>query len=247
METIGNLKIAENKAEGAYRIEHLPGLDVVENLDYPEKKDRGDILELLRSNPLGKNLGLKGLSKKVQNLKQGGNRRFFIKTKSNPAIMVDYILDRNGRSHTAFESAKDENFMTKRVQYTRAGVLSEIIISPKIRKIVASGEVQELARKYGFDSMKFAEPIFALTFKESVKKALIYKNIKWEAGSSGGNFDNLAEDLRKIFLRNSIYPNDLHSSQFMITEQDGKPCIMLIDIESYTEVEEHETTEVLPQ
>jgi len=73
--------------------------------------------------------------------------------KGTPTIMVDYILDRNGRSHTVFEHSLYNDFRTKRAQYTRAGVLSEIIISPKIKNIVASREVQELARKYGFDGI----------------------------------------------------------------------------------------------
>lgn len=236
METIGNLDTTKRDTKSTYRIEHLPNLDVIENLNYPEKKDRDDILELLRNNPLGKNLGFDGLSKKIANLKQGDNKSFFVKMKSNPTIMVDYILDRNGRSHTAFESAEDSNFKQKRTQYTRAGVLSEIVISPRIKDIVGSTEVQELARKYGFDSIKFAEPIFALTFKETAKKALIYKNIKWRVGTTGDDFMNLAKDLRRIFLQNGIYSNDLHSNQFMTTEQNGKSCVVLIDVESYVEV-----------
>jgi hypothetical protein len=237
METIGNFNTVENEAKKTYRIEHLPGLDVIENLDYPEKKDRDDILGLLRSNPLGKNLGFEGLSRKIQNLKQDGNRCFFVKTKGNPTIMVDYILNRNGRSLAGIEFAEHGDFRTKEAQFTRAGVLSEIIISPEVKNVVASNEVQELAKKHGFTGLKFAEPIFALTFKESAKKALIYKNIKRKVGSPGGDLKNLAEDLKKVFLQNSIHPHDFHAGQFMVIEQDGKPCVVLIDIESYTEVE----------
>jgi len=178
------------------------------------------------------------LSKKIQNLKQDDDRRFFVKTKGNPKIMVDYILDRNGRSHKDFENSMYGDFKSKRAQYTRAGVLSEIIISNKIKNIVASNEVQELARKYGYSAMKFAESIFALTFKESSKKALIYKNIKFKVGSTISGLENFTEDLRKIFLRNGIRPGDLNPHQFMVTEQDGKPCIVLIDVESYVETEE---------
>ena len=241
METIGN-KVAKNEGDRTFRIEQLPGFVVVENLDYLEKKDRDDILELLRNNPLGKNLGFNGLSKKIQSLKQDGNRSFFVKMKSTPTIMVDYILNRNGRSNTAFEYATHGDFGSKKAQYTRAGVMNEIILSKKIKNIVASSEVQELARKYGFAGMKFAEPIFALIFKESVKKALIYKNIKWKVGSTISGFENLAEDLRKIFLQNNIHPNDLNPHQLMVTEQDGKLYIVLIDVESYIEIDKSEQT-----
>jgi hypothetical protein len=243
METIGNSKIAENEVKRTYRIEQLPGLSVVENLDYSEKNDRETILELLRNNPLGKNLGFSGLSKRIQKLNQGGDRSFFVKMKSNPTAMVDFILDRNGRSHTAFESSMYGDFNSKRVQYTRAGVLNEIIMSNKIKNIVASGEVQELASKYGFCGMKFAEPIFALTFKDNAKKALIYKNIKQKVGPIVNDFENFSEDLRKIFLQNGIRPNDLNPHQFIVTEQDGKPLVVLIDVESYIETEQSEQTQ----
>ena len=240
METIGNPKFAENEGKRTYRVWQLPGLSVVENLDYPEKEERESILEVLRSNPLGKNFGFNALSKKIQNIQQNGSRSFFIKMKSNPVLILDYIHDRNGRSHMDFENSMYGDFKSKRAQFTRAGVLSEIIISKRIKNIIASNEVQELARKYGFDSMIFAEPIFALTVNESSKKALIYKNTKWKAGSAVNNLEDLTQDLRKIFLRNGIRPGDLNPHQFMVTEEDGKLCIVLIDVESYVETEKIE-------
>jgi hypothetical protein len=91
--------------------------------------------------------------------------------------------------------------------------------------------------------MKFAEPIFALTFKDNAKKALIYKNIKQKVGPIVNDFENFSEDLRKIFLQNGIRPNDLNPHQFIVTEQDGKPLVVLIDVESYIETEQSEQTQ----
>ena len=48
MKIIENLQPTEVKAHRTYRIEHLPEIDVIVNLDYSNKEDQKVIIEILR-------------------------------------------------------------------------------------------------------------------------------------------------------------------------------------------------------
>lgn len=245
METIGNLKVAKNEADRTYRIEQLPGLVAIVNLDYSSQEDREIILEILKNNPLGKSFSMSDLLSKISIVKDNKGQRFFTKGKRGFIDPVSKELISWVKNSSNLNVL--DNFQDKKARYALAGVLNEIILSKKIKKIIASNAVQELVKKHNFAGIKFSEPIFALIHKEQRRKYLVYKNLKsenvfldssedvfWE----GYNSTELIDDLRKIFFKNGINPNDLNERQFIITEQEGKPSLVLIDTEAYTKVDE---------
>lgn len=237
---ISNQEDIKNKN---YRIEHFKDFDVVVNLDYPNKEEINELLELLRINNLYKTnqflIKDSFIYKKYEQMMDSEPNifsRFFFKVKKGYHIEaeIDFIKGRTDR-----DAIKEEfrNDFDSKSRYARAGILNEIILSQKIKEIVESNEFQDLAKACNFEGIKFAEPIVAIIYKENQDKCLVYKNIKSERSiMKSDNTDLLALGLRRVFLKNGINANDLRATQFIITKEDDKSYIVLIDTEAYTEV-----------
>ncbi|MFA5791878.1 MAG: hypothetical protein WC884_02480 [Candidatus Paceibacterota bacterium] len=233
METMGNSKPAI-EANKTYRIEHLPGLDVVENLNYPNQEDQDVILKILRNNRLGEGSYMGDLLLKIFSIRDSvGYKCFYVKIKRESKKQVDFRKGRATRDPINFNLRHD---FDKKARYALVGVLNEIILARKIKEIITLSAVQKLAKQHGFAGMKFSEPIFALVDRKNSSKYLIYRNMVSIDEPKNCVWEILVKDLRKIFLQNGIYPHDLKSNQFMVVEQDGEPCVVLIDTEAYTEV-----------
>jgi len=201
METGGKLPTAEIKTQRTYRIEHFPGLDVILNLNYSNLEDLGVILGILRNNQLGENFSMDELRSKVLSLTDGNNRRFFIKIKDESQAQVDFI-----RGRTIYDPIRVSvtNDFNSKSRYARAGTLSEIILSKKIKEIITLDAVQELAKKQGFSGMKFSEPICALIHNRG-KKYLIYRNII--AGSMRLGIPSIDYDPKKLAVIYQGFPS----------------------------------------
>lgn len=235
METIGNKKSNLFEENKTYRTEHFPKLDVVVNLDYFKQKDCNDILKIVNDN-LDIDFNIDHILYEISNCEDDKkDQRFFIKIKpevvdTKTKKIIDLI--KNPRPEEVIG-----DFKNKKARYNFVGVLNEIILSKKIRELVASDMFQRLAKKYGFAGMKFAEPISALIDKEQHKKYLIYKNLELIDGMFPNDDSYIfIDDLRRIFLQNNIFPNDLNIRQFIVTQENGKYYIVLIDIEAYTNI-----------
>ena len=233
MKSPDNLKPGALEEQRSYKIEHLPGFDVVVNLDYPRKEDQDKVLEILRQNQAIKSLGVYNFLDKITNIRDGsGKFCFFLKPKKFLQKNVDFILGRTQEDPVNAVAAQD---LDKSARYALSGVINEIILSKKIKAIIASSEVQKLARQHGFAGMKFAEPIVALIDNKTPSKFLIYENMRDDCAYPSDYVpQDLTNDLREIFLRDGINPHDLRENQFIKNEQNGKPFLVLIDIEAYT-------------
>ena len=209
----------------SYKIEHFSEFDVILNLDYPVGEDRAIVSALLREEPL-----LQFLSRLREIEDEENNSRFHIKHKHDSSEMVDFILGHTEDDPLTSAVAKQ---VDTKARYALAGVLSEIILSKRIKNIIASKAVQELVKRWGFSGLSFAEPIMAIIHKKTHKKYLIYKNIK----GTFATFHVMAiiPELKKIFKNNKIVSNDLNVDQFLMTQGGDSPHLTLIDTEAYTE------------
>ena len=227
----GTPKIENKKT---FRVEHLPWADVVLNLDCSNKEDPEEVLDIIKNNgaPEG------ALAFAQVSFRENSNpKNFFLKTKNKTTLQqtIDVPLGRAGYDPVHPIARKD---FSKEARYARASVLNEIILSPKIKRLVATPPFQELAKQFGFSRMEFAEPIAGVN--EEYTKYLIYRNIKYSVTETAAflgslKIENLTAKLRKLFLQNNISPNDLRQTQLLISEAEGKRVLHLIDIEAYTE------------
>ena len=120
-------------------------------------------------------------------------------------------------------------------------VLNEIAIAPQVKSITASHEAQELARKYGYKSVRFIEPIIAIIDKKTGDKSLVYEYIE-DAQSMSLNIptprywlDNkFVTEFDHLLWRNGIESNDHGGEQQFIF--DKKKNLYHIDAESYSRV-----------
>ena len=233
MEKLESIKTTETQK--TYRIEHFDKFDVVVNLDYLDKQAQEEVLSMLKEKMPDDQPGISDLLGMISAIRdEQGNLRFFVKRKKNPKDYLDFM---NGLIKIDPISPFLRHDFDVKSRYALIGTLSEIILSKKVKEIIASEEVQQLARNLNFAGFIFSEPIVSVVGKKYSQRYLIYKYIKEEKMLLGSRIvDQLALDLTKIFLKNDIFPHDLRDTQFMKTEENGKPYIVLIDIEAYTEI-----------
>ena len=233
--------VLEEKQSRSYKIEHFPDLDVILNLDCEDPESRNIILALLQEffslKPEDRNFD--SLRNKITSGRdKDDNPLFYLKQKFNPQYDVDFIL---GRIKTDPLNPTTRHDITTKSRYAFAGVLNEIILSPKIKDLIASDEFQKLARRFGFADLTFSEPIAAFSYRglDGYKKFLVYRHLTEEKFFTYYHrqvLENLAEELKRMFLSNGIIPHDLRFHQFMINKQDGQLHLILVDTEVFTEI-----------
>lgn len=222
--------ISRNESSSNVKIEHLPWLDVVLNLDYPAQEDFNIIIDLIKKK--GPPSGPLSFSDLPFDLTD--DEKFFIKRKpkSTSQRLVNFALGRSKDDPIDKKIARD---FDHEARYARASILNEITLSPRVKKLVSSSAFQQLAKKYGFVGMGFSEPIAGIVGEYD--KYLVYRNIKdirntdsfWELLK----MNRFAHNLRKLFIANGIVPHDLRQQQFLITERNGERFLYLVDIEAY--------------
>ncbi len=223
---------SENKK--TFRLEKLPWADVVLNLDADNKEDPETVLEIIKKNgqPQGP-LAFAQIS-----FSEDEEGKFFAKTKDK-TVMKQQINFALGRSNMDPVDVNFREDFDKQARFAYSSILNEIILSPKIKRLVASDDFQKLAKKYGFSGMDFIEPVAGVI--EKYYKYLIYRNLKGTENPATLSvwrrfkIENFTNQLRKLFLANGIKPNDLRSQQFMATKKGDEYFLHLIDIEAYTE------------
>lgn len=242
METSGQPNPDFLDGQKTYKTEHFPGFDIVVNLD-SNKEDQKIILDIFKKESLSSPMGFSPLGdvlslslKEIEKVDK--YQRFFIKIKNpNSQKAVDFITGRTTEDYINPDVLDD---FDKKSRYAKESILSEIVLSKKIKEIVASDEVQNLAKKHGFEGMKFSEPIIALVDRDHPIKYLIYRNIKKRALHFNINYSgaqDIVKNLRKIFLQNNIFPADLREEQFLVTQENDHSYIVLIDTEAYTKID----------
>ncbi len=228
----------ESKAPD-YQVEHLPDSDIVLNMNYGGFDDQAHLLETLR--------GSGSIDDKIDQFKkkreEDSKLQYFIKQKKYTAKAIsEGIAKRQG-----FESAAEIGLRS---------VLNEILLSKRIKEIIATDEAQEIVRKHGFGGLRFVMPIAGVIARDG-RKFLVYKNIKskevYEFESEGSfdlnyglptevrddiesklrNLYSIAAELDKVFFDNGIHANDIRDNQFMLTKQGDKYLLNLIDVEAY--------------
>ena len=212
------------------QIIHLSDMDVVLSRENAESVEVKTILDILEKPQ-------RGYEDKVENISYARTsehkRAFFVKRKQvESQYMVDVILGRESRDPIAEHLRYDFN---NKARYALAGVLNEVILSKKIKKLVASESFQKIAHKYGFTALAFQDPIVAIVKKHS--KFLVYnfteeQKYKKDTALNHNLGGNIVEDLRVLFVENGIVSHDLRETQFMVDENNR---LILIDTEAYTE------------
>ena len=223
-----------------YRIEHLPGIDVVISLNYSDKQDQRDILDILRSG-MAANKKLEDIIEQIGELENSdGGNRFFVKWKGLASQeSVDFILGRTDVDPLTKASGQNASRQTR---FAFNSVTNEIALAPTIKKLVAQEDFQTLVKKYGFASLDFAEPIMAIVERSTKEKYLFYRCIDGTEAHlmvekrllKEKNFRGIAKELKKLFLKNGIVAHDLSSyrwDQFMVAPGNN---LFLFDIEAYT-------------
>ncbi len=189
-------------------------------------------------------------------------QRYYVKIKGNDQRHIDFILSRSGGDTDPIFPEHRIDY-TIPARYAREGVMSEIVLSKQVRDIIDSPETQELAKSYGYAGVRFAEALMALvdksgkngnlptsnspfvgltkdnakkgsdTSKPRSNKYLIYRKLVRATDAPKYDQHGFLKALRKIFIKNGIFPADLKEYQLLETYDNGKFYINILDIESY--------------
>ncbi len=156
-----------------------------------------------------------------------------------------FIKKRRNADANDIEIIKDNDYIVddiygfnKRGMYAFNSLSHEINIAPRIDEIVRSKEVQDLFTSKGFKKLVLVSPISGIVDRNTKNKYMVYDSLLAKRGLgstyvSGEESFELVEELRRIFIRNHIEPNDLNASQVLVDKDDPR-VVYLIDIEGYT-------------
>jgi len=229
------LSTPKKESGSGYKVEHLPGADVVLNLGYPLAVDRDVILRIFNEGLVTeKKPDVSESLKKISAIEdQDGEKRFYVKNKRGASeANIDFMKGRTKKDPLTPEASK---YMDMGARHRRASVSNEIVFAPKIKDLVASEKFQKLAREYGYASLSFAEPIVSVIEKTSKEKYVVYRNTKGVNVQNKQIFTQVAQDLGKLFLENGVVSYDLKWFDFMVIKQDDKYHLVLLDTEAYAE------------
>ncbi|MBI1871900.1 hypothetical protein HYS10_00610 [Candidatus Collierbacteria bacterium] len=183
---------------------HIGDYDVVLNNTAVDQDSVRRLVQEIRSN-LGS--GKKPLDGWIQNEKRDRLKidkqdkpRYFAKEKwSDTETLKRFIDFSHGIRDDAWRAELKQEF------YKFNSLLREVSLSPKVRALMESEDAQEIARKYGYSSIRFLEPLIGFIDKKSGKKTVIYYYVD---GESFRPQDDLIEGLATIFRNNGIEPYD---------------------------------------
>lgn len=238
MENLDLAPKSKNIVEKPTQVMHIGNFDVILNLAY---EPRELLQELLTEITYFESMGYSGhkISSIINDPSSEHYQKFFVKDKElhvSSEEKIDFALGRPTDIEMSEDIRKD---FDRASLLALASILNEMVISPEIKRIVSTPEFQALAVKQGFKRAYFAEPILAYLDKKNKERFLIYERVKGidarqivrDDYGHKKTFENLAEQMRKLFLRNKIIPHDLRWLQFMVT-QNGE--LVLTDAEAYT-------------
>lgn len=158
--------------------------------------------------------------------------RFFVKGKYHyPSAEIRQTRELKATAPQVFEA-------TDRVARSFNSLSNEIFLTRKVNEILASAEVKDLAVLFGFDEIRLVEPLVGVIDRSTSRKFVGYEYVQGSAHferEGYGKLDRLVERLWKVFQEHGIDAREIHSSQLIEGEEDGKPIAYLTDIEGYLE------------
>ena len=213
---------------------------MVVNLDYPDLKEQENLLSILREKlPIEYIEHVGHYPPRVQAIYEMTTNihvPFFIKEKADAKRQISFL---QGRTTWDPINKHVRHDFTPKARRMRMGFLNEIILSRKIKALIALPEFQNVVKANGFVDLSFSEPIMAIVDKKSGRKFILYKNYPQRRDSR--NFEKseipaleeVAKGLRKLFLAHGINPHDLRWEQFLkIVDEQGERLV-LTDTEAY--------------
>lgn len=217
-----------------YRLEHLDGMDVVINLDYPNKTHYAKLISVLQKFSLSdlSQGPLYDFTSRINTTTgEKGERLFFLKSKGDSQEMVDFILQRTNEDPIRPNLQSD--FDTE-ARLAMSSILSEVRLSRKVRSLVMSQGFQEIAKTHGFRGITFVEPILAFVQHRTRLRFMVYPYVenKGFQKEQYKEIPSFVSELRNAFQLAGIVPHDLSPRQIMI---DAGNNLILCDIEAYTE------------
>ena len=140
-------------------------------------------------------------------------------------------------------------FGGRKTQYAFNSLMNEFGVVQKVKEVMRSDEIKEIAKKYGLVDIRFAEPLIGIIDKKSGDKFMIYPRVKDGWSTDGLSLDELDRrlgfniyslltgllaDLRQVLIQNNINPYDLSGRQFIVSETPEGRVLHLLDVEAFT-------------
>src|SRR6266404_2157574 len=115
-------------------------------------------------------------------IEQESLRRIEVRHYPSSDIVINWNTQKNYPYHREridgkFRAGTEHHRILMRRTQLMNSIVNEIALSPTLKELVDSKEIQELAQSYGFNSMQFVEPIMGVIDKNSRKKRQVYKYI----------------------------------------------------------------------
>jgi hypothetical protein len=140
----------------------------------------------------------------------------------------------------AIQGISQDHVLDKRTKLSLNSLVSEVRMSPVIKQVVASADMQELAEQCGLSGIEYIEPIIGVVDRTSgdpgfARKAMVYRYIEDAGPFSGEDLqgaNRLIHALRSKLKGLDIEPTDLTLNQVIV---DQEQHAYLLDSEAYSE------------
>jgi len=201
---------------------HLEAFDVVVNLDAQIPDVEGLV------NRVGNGIG------DWPSIEQKGTNKLFVDDLALPSLFAKKrywsTLAGRRRLKTAYDP-KSSNPATQ-------SLMSEMVLSPRIKELMASEGATEIATRYGIDEFRYVEPLIGLVERNTKSKYMIYNFINGEIlPTHYARYAGLVTEIIKFLSSNGIYPYDMVlDDNFILEERDGRKIAHLIDTEKFYRV-----------
>jgi len=135
---------------------------------------------------------------------------------------------------------------TRTTERAFVSISNELILAQKVGRILADPEIQKFAKEMGFSELRLCDPLFGGVNKKTYERFIVYPYIQKDMtppfDKSGTQIQKpiirsgFTTALHKIFRQNGIKAFDLMAHQFIISKEDGRYILYLIDIEGFTPI-----------
>lgn len=206
---------------------HTPEVDIVVNHD----------AELAGHTPVLRELFKGGIPDTWMDLELTGadNANVFTATVDGQALVAKRRQWADGSADlAAVRQKKAEGITDLRHIYAVNSVLSEVVLAPKIKRLLQSREAETIISGFGFTRIEYAEPIIAYVIRATGEKGAVYGKVEesdWRFDRFPvGHFEDATKHLRRLLKEFGIRPMDFKSKHLLLDGQDG---LHLIDTEMF--------------
>lgn len=206
----------------SFEIHHFPNIDLLTSKALRDSGNEAQIVEMFKA----------GLPSDF--LLIGDQGRFYIDSSENPKLFVKQKWFGPIQLHNSDYPMVVKNAFSS--------IMNELVMTPMLADAIDSSEIQEWAKKAGFKSLRFVQPVAGFINREEWLKYMVYPYIKAEKWltldfDEAAKRESLIAELGQLLSSKGIEPFDIDTRHILV---DPERNAYLIDSEGFHKTSEKE-------